>query len=246
MAKRKIHFRITPLNIIFVMYLTILAVLSPLMMLPGFLLMLFGKLKIADRSINAVAGLYARSVFFVFRVKVHVKGLEHIPKTGNICFISNHQGLADIPLLVAYIPRTVGFIAKMELGKIPVLNIWMRAMHCVLIDRSNARSAVTTIHLAIETIQKGHPMVVFPEGTRSLSKAMGSFKPGSFKLITGANCLAVPVTINGTYRLIEATGKITPSDISLTIHPPINVQCWNKEEIAALPKHVENIIRSAL
>jgi 1-acyl-sn-glycerol-3-phosphate acyltransferase len=246
MDKKKTSFKLAPINIAFVAVLFILAILSLFIMLPAFILMSFGKRKTADLLINAMAGYFSRFVFTLFAIKVNVKGRENIPKAGNICFISNHQGLADIPLIVGYIPKTVGFIAKKELNKIPILNIWMTAMKCVLIDRANARNAVIAINRAIENIQNGHPMVIFPEGTRSRNAEMGTFKPGSFKLVTGSDCLAVPVTINGTYNLVETTGKITPSKISLTIHPPIDVSTLSKEEKAKLSEHVETIVKSVL
>lgn len=246
MTKPKVTFQFTLINVAFVTVLFILAVLSPFLMLPSFVLMIFGINKTADRMINAIAGFYSRFVFGLFGIKVEVKGKENIPKSGNVCFISNHQGLADIPLIVGYIPKTVGFIAKVELGKIPILNIWMRAMKCVLIDRLNARNAIVAINRAIENIQQGHPMVIFPEGTRSRSAEMGEFKPGSFKLVTGADCIAVPVTINGTYKIVESTGKITATALSLTIHPAINVSALSAGEKAKLSERVYEIVKSAL
>lgn len=246
MTKEKVHFKFALINVAFVTVLAILAILSVFFMLPAFVLMLVGKHKTADRMVNAIAGFYSRFVFTLFGIKVEVKGKENIPKSGNVCFISNHQGLADIPLIVGYIPKTVGFIAKVELGKIPILNIWMRAMKCVLIDRLNARNAVAAINRAIENIQQGHPMVIFPEGTRSRNAEMGSFKPGSFKLVTGSNCFAVPVTINGTYQIVETTGKITPSKLKLIIHPAINVATLSQTEKAGLSERVESIVKSGL
>ncbi len=246
MTKQKVSFKFTLINVAFVSVLLILAILSPLLMLPSFILMIFGINKTADRMINGIAGFYSRFVFGLFGIKVNVKGKENIPQTGNLCFISNHQGLADIPLIVGYVPKTVGFIAKVELGKIPVLNIWMRAMKCVLIDRLNARNAIVAINRAIENIQQGHPMVIFPEGTRSRSAEMGHFKPGSFKLVTGSDCMAVPVTINGTYKIVETTGKITPSKLSLTIHQAIDVSELSADEKAKLSERVYEIVKSAL
>lgn len=246
MNKQKVSFKFAPINIAFVTCLSLLAILSPFLMIPAFLLMLFGMRKNADRLINEIAGFYSRFVFTLFRIKVEVKGRENIPESGNICFISNHQGLADIPLIVGYIPKTVGFIAKEELKKIPVLNIWMKAMKCVLIDRTNARNAVIAINRAIENIQNGHPMVIFPEGTRSRGNEMGSFKPGSFKLVTGANCIAIPVTINGTFNIVETTGMITPARLTLTIHPPIDVSTLSQTEKSKLSEQVEGIVKSVL
>jgi 1-acyl-sn-glycerol-3-phosphate acyltransferase len=227
-------FKFTHKNVFFVLYVTWLAILTPFILLPAIFIRLFGSKKKSDNYVNAVAQMYARHMFWVFRIKVIVSGLEHLPESNNVCFVSNHQGLADIPLIVGYIPKTVGFIAKKELGKIPFLNIWMSAMGCVLIDRSNARNSLSTIEKGIKQLQKGHPMVIFPEGTRSKGETMRPFKPGSFKLITGAQCLAVPLTISGSYKVMETKGEISGATINLTIHPAIDVAKLSKEETDTL------------
>lgn len=244
--KKKTAFRFSLLNLLLVFYLTLLALLSPFFLLPGLIVRWLGNPDRGDRMINRVARWYSRLIFFLFGVRVKVKGLENIPSSRQLCLVSNHQGLADIPLIIAYVPITAGFIAKKELGRIPFLNLWLRAMKCVMIDRSSPRHARTAIAKAMENIRNGYPMVIFPEGTRSRSHAMGHFKPGSFKLITGSDCIALPITIDGTYKLIEETGKVTPSKIFLTIHPPVDVSQLPEAEKAKLHLRFENTIRSAL
>ena len=239
-------FKITPLNIVFAFYVLLMALLTPVLLLTALPVRIFSSRRNTEKYIAWLARLYARHLFFMFGVRVDSRGLENIPDSDNVCFISNHQGLADIPLIIGYIPKTVGFIAKKELGRIPILNIWMRALGCVLIDRGNLRSSLATIDKGILQIQKGRPMVIFPEGTRSRKNEMRSFKPGSFKLVTGTNALVVPVSISGTYKIIEETGKLNPTRIKLTIHPAIDVSRLSKEEKENLYQRVENIVRSGI
>jgi 1-acyl-sn-glycerol-3-phosphate acyltransferase len=239
-------FKLTPGNIIFAFYVFLMAILSPLLFFPAVFINLLAGRNQSDRYINRVGTLYARHLFFMFSVKVNIVGLERLPETDNICFVSNHQGLADIPLIVGFVPKTVGFIAKKELGRIPILNVWMKAMGCILINRSNIRQSLTVIERGRRQIEKGHPMVIFPEGTRSRSVRMGRFKPGAFKLVSGTDALVVPITINGTYQVLEATGKITPTTIDLTIHPAIEVSKLNHEEKKALPGLIHEQIKKAL
>ena len=91
-------------------------------------------------------------------------------------------------------------------------------------------------------------MVVFPEGTRSKGGAMGEFKAGSFKLATKSGAPIVPLTIDGTSRLLEGNkGRISKGEkIDLYIHKPIDVKSLSKEEIANLHNDVKNIIASKL
>ena len=74
-------------------------------------------------------------------------------------------------------------------------------------------------------------MVIFPEGTRSKGKPIEEFKSGSFKLATKSNCTIVPLTINGTYKLLEQNNnKIKAAPVELVIHPAIDVSSLSDED----------------
>ncbi len=233
-------------NIPFFVYTFVTVIISLLFMIPALFMLSLGKKISSDRYLNRLGELYARNLFFTFGIKVKIIGIENLPKTNNICLVSNHQGTMDIPLIIGYIPKTVGFVAKKELAKIPIMKIWLGAMGCVLIDRTNARSSIKTIQRAINKIQRGHSMVIFPEGTRSRSNKIGKFKPGSFKFAMGANTFLVPLTIDGTYKIMEETGIFTPSNVTLTIHPAIEINKISPAEKKKLHELVENTVRSGL
>ena len=64
--------------------------------------------------------------------------------------------------------------------------------------------------------------MIFPEGTRSKSGKMQRFKEGSFKLATRSGAVIVPLTIDGSYRLLEGNhGRIRPATVRLHIHAPV-------------------------
>ncbi len=76
---------------------------------------------------------------------------------------------------------------------------------------------------------------------------MGEFKAASFKLATKPGITIVPVTINGSYKLMELNNnKIKPATVKLTIHEPIPTKGLSKEELELLPNKVHNIINSVL
>jgi len=153
--------------------------------------------------------------------KVEVLGLQNLPPQNNICFICNHQGMFDIPLVLGFIPKPSGFIAKQELFKIPVLAWWMKEIPCVFIDRGSARKAMESFKKSAEVINSGHPMVIFPEGTRSRSELMGEFHLGSFKLPAMAEAPIVPLVIKDTWKVHEIDKGIHATQIKLQILPPI-------------------------
>jgi 1-acyl-sn-glycerol-3-phosphate acyltransferase len=235
-------YKLTPGNVVLVLYMSFMASLTPLFFLPAFFVYLFAGVDKSDKYINYIGALYSRHLFFMFGWKVKISGLENLPEANNICFVSNHQGFADIPLIVGYIPKKVGFIAKQELRRIPMLNIWMKALGCVLINRKDVRQSLLVIEKGSKQIQKGHPMVIFPEGTRSRSGVTQKFKPGAFKLVAGSDALIVPLTIDGTYKIIEETGTVSSADVYLHIHPAIDVSILSNEEKKNLPNSIFKII----
>jgi 1-acyl-sn-glycerol-3-phosphate acyltransferase len=239
-------FKLVPINIIFVTYLFLLALLSPALFIFAIPIYLAMGKKYSDQYINGIARAYSRNMFFMFGIKIIVEGKEHLPVTNNLCFVSNHQGLADIPLIIGYIPKTIGFIAKKELGRIPILNIWMKGLGCILIDRSDVRQSLKVIEQGVKQIERGHPMVIFPEGTRSRTNQIGIFKPGAFKLVLGAKAYAIPITIDGTYKMFEENWIVKRTTIRLVIHPPINVEKLNREKQKELPQIIRDQIIKGL
>lgn len=179
--------------------------------------------------------------------KIHVYNQERIPEDTNVLFVSNHQSDFDIAIFLACIKKYTGFVAKVEMENVPLLSDWMRSIHCVFLDRDNIKKSMKTILEAINLLKEGYSMVVFPEGTRSKSSNIGEFKAGSFKLATKSKVPIVPVTINGSYKILEGNRYIiNPSDVYVYIHEPIYVDKLTKEEISKLPNTVYNIIKEKL
>lgn len=174
--------------------------------------------------------------------KVNVHGRENMPN-GNVVFISNHLSNLDFAVLIAEIDKPFGFIAKVELEKIPLLRDWMRLINCLFIDRSDMKQQVKTIISGIGLIKKGKSLLIFPEGTRSRDGKMLDFKAGSFKLATKTNVPIVPLTIMGTsYALEDNNFKLRPCDIDLYIHEPIYTDKLTKEEKDTLHTYVRQVI----
>ena len=179
--------------------------------------------------------------------KVEVYGLENLPIDQTVVYVSNHQGNFDIPLLMSYINKPKGFISKVEAKKIPIIVKWMELLHCVFMDRSTLKGSAGAIIEGIKVLKQGHSLVIFPEGTRSKGDQMGEFKNASFKLATKAGVPIIPITIDGSYKLMEMNNnKIKSATVKLTIHPSIPTKGLSKEAIELLPDQVYEMIKSSL
>lgn len=228
-------------------YFTVTTIAIPFALIAG-LFKLFRLHRIERRYVGLIARGLASFYIRLGGARVRVEGREHLEglRGRPLCIVSNHQGMADIPVIVATMPFPVGFIAKKSLLYFPWVGIMMWALRCVPIDRSSPRSAIKAIETGIRNIKNGFPMLIFPEGTRSRGKAMAHFKKGSLKLALRSRATILPLSINGSYHLVEETGRLQPTDVSIIFHEPVETAGLSKEATDELALKLEGIIASAV
>lgn len=179
------------------------------------------------------------------QMNVNIKGKENIPNEA-CCFIGNHTSILDIPLLMDSAGRAMGFIAKKEMLKTPVIGYWMQQYNCVPLDRENPREAIKVIQQGATNLKNGYSMCIFPEGTRSKDGKLGEFKKGSLKLATKAKAPIIPVAIDGAYRAFEIDRKFKTIDITVTFGKPIYTADLTRDEEKELAEKVRGIIAKEL
>ena len=234
-------------TILWYTYFWLYMIFSIILSVPLIVLFLLpGSKKIRDRYIHFTAGTWAKSLLNVAGAAITVAGRDNLPHTGRICFVANHQGAFDIPIILSTLPGPIGFIAKKELALLPIVNIWMRGLGCIFINRSNRRAALESIEKGIQRLKSGRFMIIFPEGTRSRGPHMNTFKPGSLKLPIRSQAFIVPITISGSYRLKELYGRIQPAEVTVTIHKPIDGSTYKEDQTAQLCRHLTEVIGGPL
>ncbi len=217
------------------------------LVVPVWILRVLKKKETEKRFVKRFSLYYFRFVMKLTGSRISVEGLENLPDPSkhSICLVSNHQSYFDILLIEAYIPFLVGFVAKKELGRLPVLRTWMKELGCVLIDRSSSRSAIEAIGKGVESIKNGNPLVLFPEGTRSRSQKMNTIKPGSLKLAIRSRAVIVPITVNHSYRIYENQSRVKAADVSMVVHKPLYPPS-EENTSRVLADKLQTIIESAL
>lgn len=195
-----------------------------------------------DRIVCRMVDDWANRLLKLAGAEITVSGQENIPQ-GACVFAANHQGFADIPVLLTRLDKPHPIIAKKETKKIPLLRDWMEELNCLFIDRENARQAMDCLKKAGELLEQGYCVSIFPEGTRSKGGEIKEFKGGTIRLATRAKVPIVPVCIEGTYNMLEAKGyRITPAKIHIHILPAIETEDMSREEIKALDERLRSLI----
>lgn len=221
----------------------VLLMLVTLSLLPcQFLSRLFLSKHRQRRNAWRVARAWGKITFLSTGSKLKISGLENIPAEGPICFIGNHQSYFDVPVLLGFMGRPLGFIAMQELAKVPVLNLWMKELPSFFLDRENPRQALKIFKEAAQAMKDGVPMLIFPEGRRALSSQVAQFHLGSLKLAQMAGATIVPFALDGTWQMYEIDGNIHPSRVRLQVLPSISPQDPLYQDKDALAEYLRSSI----
>lgn len=176
-------------------------------------------------------------------VRVECSGLDNIPDHQQILLLSNHQSNIDIPVLIAVTPILFGFLAKQELMKVYILRIWIKALGSVYIKRQSRRSTWEAFEKTIEKAENAHPMLIFPEGTRSKKQEPNAFHLGFLRYLSPKISI-VPVSISGSYLCYEAENRFKPGRVKVHFHPPVHLESEDKTKVKDFAQKIETRMTS--
>ena len=153
--------------------------------------------------------------------------LAKVDWTRPVFVMGNHRSYLDIPIAFLALQRTVGFIAKTQLQRIPILNFWMHKLGCVFINREKGGGA----EIIQKAVQSGKMprLFIFPEGTRSKREGMVAFKSGCFRLAVEANAIILPIVTRGSDEAWEHRKNCKHSPVNVKILEPIDTVEFKKE-----------------
>lgn len=200
---------------------------------------------IKSRSSLSIVNWAFRCVRFLAGTKVDYIGEENIPTDTSVLYVGNHRSYFDIVLTYPRVPRPTGYVAKKEMEKVPLLNVWMKNLHCVFLDRNDVKAGLKTIVQAIDMMKNGISICIFPEGTRNKEEGTFlAFHEGSFRIATKSGCPIIPMTINNSAAVFENQfPKIRKSHVIIEYGKPIYPNDLPKETQKQLGPYVQNIIR---
>ena len=141
------------------------------------------------------------------RIRVHVSGIEKIPRDIKVLFVSNHRSNFD-PIITWYALKKwkIAFISKPENFKVPFFGRIIRKCCFMPIDRENPRKAIPTINRAAKLLKKQQVSIgIYPEGTRSKTCEILPFHNGVFKIAQKADAPVVVLCITGTEKISKRT-----------------------------------------
>lgn len=180
--------------------------------------------------------------------KVTVIGKENIPNEACL-FIGNHRSYFDILLTSVQYEKRMGFISKDSVKKFPSLNIWMKHIYCLFLNREDPREGLKVILQAIDYVKAGISIFIFPEGTRNKGEELSllPFKEGSFKIATKSGCPIVPVSINNSAEIFENHfPRLKKTHVIIEYGQPIYPKELSRDELKGIGAKCQAIIQETI
>lgn len=146
------------------------------------------------------------SPIFKFYYNPRIENKEYLQQDGPIVVVGNHKHIMDQCLVIIATKRIIHYMAKKEYfdGK---MAWFFKATGCISVDRSihdsNAKNK------ALEVLENGGAIGLFPEGTRNKTKAkLLPFKYGAVSMAKKTNATVIPFGIVGDYKFRSKNLKI--------------------------------------
>src|SRR6185503_5392184 len=159
----------------------------------------------------------------------------------------NHSSHLDAPIMLEVIPADFKAVAKKEIFRIPFLSMCLRFAGFVEVDRENREQATHAMSRAAESLKAGACFLIFPEGTRSRSGALGEFKKGGFVVAMEAGSRIVPVAVSGVRELMpRGSFRLRPGTVRVRVLDPVDARGYSYGQRDALIACVKGRIAAAL
>ncbi|MCU0366688.1 MAG: 1-acyl-sn-glycerol-3-phosphate acyltransferase [Bacteroidales bacterium] len=217
----------------------------PVAVLLWLLSLLFDRRRLMNNRWMVIQGIILTKMNFFW--KVIVEGKEKIDQKQAYVIVPNHQSMLDI-VIFNMLHHRLRWISKIEVFKIPVLGWEMRMVKYIELERGNKHSVVRMMEKCISSLREGISIVIFPEGTRSLTGAIGKFKTGAFQLAIKTDKPLLPVLIDGTGDVLPKNGLTFRIDkvIRIKVLDPIFPGQFGTGDPEELASRVNSLMREAM
>ncbi len=182
------------------------------------------------RTFLAGNGLGSRTFYQVGRsiliplirlyTRMTINGREHLPATGAYVLAPVHRSYPDTPIASCVSRRRLRFMGKDSMWKNQQFGWVLSALGAFPVTRGTADREA--LRRAIEVLETGDPLVLFPEGERKQGPIVQPLFDGAVYIAIKTGVPIVPVGIGGSERVMPRKAKfVYPRKVHVEIGPPI-------------------------
>jgi putative phosphoserine phosphatase/1-acylglycerol-3-phosphate O-acyltransferase len=165
-------------------------------------------------------------------VRLDVVGEENLWSQRPAVFIFNHQSWLDGMIIMKLLRENVTAVAKKEVSSQPIMGQIGWLLNMAYVDRSDRTQAIKALEPVVDKIREGYSLAISPEGTRSPTPRVGTFKKGAFHMAMQSGAPIVPIVIrNAGLHLWRGSLFMRSGTVEIAVLPPISVDDWTREDL---------------
>ncbi|MBZ5585740.1 MAG: 1-acyl-sn-glycerol-3-phosphate acyltransferase [Acidobacteriia bacterium] len=179
--------------------------------------------------------------------RLNISGQENLKPGERYVIVSNHQSLADIPL-ISHLKVDAKWLVKAELFRVPVFGWMLRMAEDVPVERKDRAKGAKALLECARYLRQGCSIVCFPEGTRSRDGQLGAFAQGPFQLAIRENRPVLPLVVEGSGAALPRNTWIFGGtrDIRLNVLESVSTDGLTAPQSGALRDAVQRKIAEEL
>lgn len=163
-------------------------------------------------------------------------------------FFQNHVCHLDHCTLYNATPHFKQGVELAEHFRYPIYGAYMRSRGTIPVHHGNIAQLRELTRRMRDEIQRGHSLLVFPEGTRTLSGHLGELQPGVFRIVQQLGIPIVPVTVTGMYRVMRKGSYLIRPGYDVTVHcdAPIATEGTSRRDLPEIMERVRSTMQGRL
>lgn len=204
-----------------------------------FLLSLFLK----PRTLNLIAKKCFKLMLTLTFLKPTIIFEERIDKSKTYIYMPNHVSMMDVLMIAGFAPTISNGIEAHTHFKWPVYGWFLKTMKQIPINRGSVRDSLISFQIAKQRLKENWSIVVYPEGTRSVSGQLKDFKKLPFKFTKETSNDIIPVCFIGISNIApEKSLFFKPFRVKMIVGKVISNEVISKLTADELLERVRNEI----
>ncbi|WP_020403053.1 lysophospholipid acyltransferase family protein [Gracilimonas tropica] len=176
--------------------------------------------------------------------KMQFEGVDKFDPSKPTVFVSNHQSFLDMALIY-HVPWKMKWVSKRSLTYIPVMG-WLVWLTGHLTINRKSKTALKKLNNLVKPLKDLVPVMIFPEGTRTMDGKLKPFKNGPFLLAKEHGFALQPMVINGGYKAMPPGSKKLNPKVNFKLKVLDAIDPDSFDDMKSLKDHTRKIMEEQL
>ena len=208
-----------------------------------FIVTTFVSLNVAHRYMK----IFCRTCLLSAGQFLKIKGTVPPKDKQPYIYMLNHQSMFDHFMIAGSTSHYLTGVAAEDQYSYPVYGAALRRYKAIPIKRKKLKDAIHSLDEAEKVVLSGTSLLIAPEGTRTVSGELGTFKKGPFHLAINTKATIIPVAIIGAWEAKKKTDwKLKPGVITIHYGDPIQSTQYDDYSIQELSNFVKNELQKLI